>query len=274
MASANPFKSQSIQYFGASGKYAFKNDYFLQLLEGALASTEAQYGAWKLSQFATPMNQSRAIDNMAQSCDFDIQWHMTTSLREEQMRPIRIPLYKGLYGYRALMVHVDSKPLFADIDSLEQLQQFLAGQGHDWPDTGILKHNGFNVQGVNNYHGLFDLLVQKRIDYFPRSVAEIGEELTMHAEKPLLSDTHILLYYPAPIYFFVCKQHDILAKRLEEGLKNIIQNGLFDEVFNASGEYQSFLKLGGFSNKIIFELENPLVSKAHLPQDKHLWLVP
>ena len=273
-ASANSDKPEALQYFGATGEYAFKNDYFLQLLEGALQSTAEQYGPWQLSQFPTPMNQSRAIENMAHACDFDVQWHMTTASREEQMRAIRIPLYKGLFGYRALMVHADAKSSFATIESAAELQQLVAGQGHDWPDTGILKYNGFNVQGVNNYHGLFDLLVQKRIDYFPRSVAEIGEELKMHAGKPLVSDTHILLYYPAPIYFFVCKQHDGLAERLETGLKNIIENGVFNDVFSASREYQSFLKLGGYSGKIIFKLANPLVSGANLPQDRRLWLVP
>lgn len=265
---------QIYQYFGASGKYAFKNNYFLALLEKALEVTKPTYGDFALAQYPVRMNQSRAIENMAKSCDFDVQWHMTTAGRESAMRAIKIPLYKGLYGYRALMIHQDNQTRFAAINSKRQLQSLTAGQGSDWPDTGILKANHFNVYGVDNYHALFDLLQQKRIDYFPRSVAEIDDELLLHADKPLSREPRLLLYYPAPIYFFVCPQHDVLATRIELGLQQLIESGVFAEHFTASKAYQGFLAAGGFDQKRIFELRNPMVNSKSLPDNESLWLLP
>lgn len=265
---------QVYQYFGASGKYAFKNDYFVSLLRQALDATSTQFGAYQLTQYPMRMNQSRAIENMNKTCDFDVQWHMTTALRESKMRAIKIPLFKGLYGYRALMIHQDNEAKFAAIDDRHQLQMLTAGQGADWPDTGILKANHFNVYGVANYHALFDLLAQKRIDYFPRSVTEIPDELTLHADKPLMREAHILLYYPAPIYFFVCPDDQELANRLEQGLRHLISSGAFATHFRASNEFQGFTRQGGFTDKTLFKLSNPLIEEQSLPADERLWLFP
>src|SRR5688572_1205633 len=48
----------------------------------------------------------------------DITWTATSKELEEALIPVRIPLYKGLLGYRVLIVHQDNQRLFDNVTSL------------------------------------------------------------------------------------------------------------------------------------------------------------
>jgi hypothetical protein len=65
---------------------------------------------------------------------------------------------------------------FTKVKTLDDLRQLQAGQGHDWPDTEILRFNGLNVQVSASYESLFTMLRAQRFDYFPRSIIEIWDE--------------------------------------------------------------------------------------------------
>jgi hypothetical protein len=101
---------------------------------------------------------------------------------EAALLPIRIPIDKGLLGWRIFLVNRAKADQFAAVKTLDGLRPYQAGQGHDWPDTDILRANGLKVQGSANYDGLFKTLQAGRIDYFPRSVVEIwaGEKTSWY----------------------------------------------------------------------------------------------
>jgi hypothetical protein len=172
------------------------------------------------------------------------------------------------------MLHTDSLLAFEKIVFSEQLQLLTAGQGHDWPDTRILQHNNFKVFSIANFRALFDMLDKKKFDYFPRSVAEITDELNLLNNKNLMVQPNILLYYPSPIYFFVCQEKKQLAERITEGLEQAIEDGSFAQVFKSSREYKAFLALGGLNNKRIFNLENSELNLSSLPKVQEYWLIP
>ena len=101
----------------------------------------------------------------------DIFWDGTSNKREQNYAPVRVPLYKGLLGYRVFLTHKDNLSRFENIDEAA-LKQLVACQGESWPDTSILKHNGYTVATASRFIQLIKLTNKKRCDYFPRAIYE------------------------------------------------------------------------------------------------------
>ena len=264
--------STTISFFGSSGAYSYKNDVFLSMLELSLEKTQEDFGSYNLVQTDLKLKQSRVVEEMRKHCPFDLTWLVSSRKRERDLVAVKIPLLKGLFGLRVPMIHSDSKQLFDDMQGEVELQQLTGGLGHDWPDTKILQHNGYNILPIVNFRALFDLLSTKKIDYIPRSVAEIYDELAMEGNGNLISYPNVLLHYPSPIYFFICPDKKELAERIKTGLKIAIEDGSFDEVFRSSREYKAFERLKEQEIKDVFEQVNPELDNDQLPEYKNSWL--
>ncbi|WP_249312883.1 hypothetical protein [Pseudoalteromonas ruthenica] len=78
---------------------------------------------------------------------------------------------------------------------------------------------------------MFRLTAQQRVDYFPRSVIEVVDELQAHQQMQLQIVDHVVLNYPSVFYFFVSKNRPELAAHLRQGLDVLIQRGEFDALF-------------------------------------------
>ena len=235
-----------------------RSQYYIDMLHLALSKTRDTLGDFVV-QGTTQMNQSQAIHNLSRNLWIDVLWTMTSVEREELLLPVRIPLLKGLLGHRIFIVRRADKERFARIETLDELKRFSAGQGHDWPDTAILKANGFNVTTASTYPGLFDMLQMERFDFFPRGVNEPWNEVIRHADKDLIVEPTLMLYYPAPTYFFVNKENAALAERLEKGLKTAIEDGSFDELFRTHPANIPIFEQANLPGRKLFVLENPLL---------------
>jgi ABC-type amino acid transport substrate-binding protein len=200
------------------------------------------------------MQQDRAFKEL-ESDKIHIAWSATSLEREEKTLPIRIPIYKGLIGWRLALVRKVDIHRFKDVTNLEQLKQFSAGQGHDWPDTQILRANGVKVIGSPTYDGLFKMLELKRFDYFPRSIAEIKAEADQNPE--LAIDPHIVLHYPMAFYYFVNKNNQKLANAINQGLEIAIADGSFDQLF--AQYYRATMAQAKLEKRTVIELTNPLL---------------
>ena len=60
--------------------------------------------------------------------------------------PIRIPIYRGLIGWRIPLVSAANKDLLASVRTLDDLRRLRFGQRQDWADTPILRANGLEPQ--------------------------------------------------------------------------------------------------------------------------------
>ncbi|MEJ1935818.1 hypothetical protein WDZ92_36960, partial [Nostoc sp. NIES-2111] len=120
------------------------------------------------------MQQSRSMSELlAGRAAFDLMWSMTTVQRERSgLRVIRFPIDRGLLGWRLLLVTNANLKRWRRVASLDDVRQYVAGQGHDWPDVQILKANGLPVVTTHNYDALFRMLKVGRFDYLPRSILE------------------------------------------------------------------------------------------------------
>ena len=246
-----------------------RSNYPLTLLEAALQRSGV---AFSLEPTEEWLFQNRAMTEIARGQLLDVIWTMTSDDRESMLRPIRIPLFKGLIGWRLPLVVQTSEQDLADVDSLSDLQKLVAGQGHDWPDTGILLHNGLPVEGVASYSLLFRMLAQRRFDYFPRSILEIWDEAEYHADSGIIVSPYLAIYYPAAVYFFVSHQNDALYNAIESGLEAMIADGSFDQLFFEW--HREAIVQATLDQRTIIPLVNPLLPEQTPLERSELWFNP
>ena len=250
-----------------------RSQYYLDLLKLVLKRTENGFGPARLREAQVRIKQSRAVQLVRDNAGLDIMWTMTSKEREEQLLPIRIPIQKGLLGHRIFIIQKGAQKQFDEIVRLEQLAELEAGQGHDWPDTKILRANGLNVRTNGDYNGLFRMLEGGRFDYYPRGVAEPFLEVKNRSDMAIEIEKKLLLKYPAPIFFFVNKNNLELANRIETGLRLMIDDGSFDEFFISHPAIKPILEQANIKGRLIFELENPLLTDEtqQILADPSLW---
>lgn len=242
--------------------------YVVDLLNEALARSPGRY---RLEATPTPMTQSRALLAIEKSSpSVQVMWGMTSREREERLLPIRIPIYRGLIGWRVLLHRSDAENL-STISDLKGLQRFSFGQRHDWPDTPILRSNGLNVVTSQDYQGLFKMLAAGRFDLFPRElVVAWQEQARAHQDGLDLSvENHVLLHYPAALYFFTSRGRKDLAADIESGLEEMISDGSFQQLFDRY--HGDTLRQANLANRLFIELQNPDLPPATPLARKALW---
>lgn len=246
--------------------------YFKSLLTMALNKTQKNDADYELVAANEHLIQEKAVSHVRRGVNLDVLWTMTSLDRESQLQAIYIPLVKGLLGHRVLAITPSNLSKFAAIKNINELKVLVAGQGIDWPDTDILSVNDFDVIGTNDYRKLYPLLAKGRVDYYPRSIIEAWREVAQFTDNRFVIEPNILLRYRSPIYFFVNKQNQVLASRLEKGLNMAIDDGSFDKGFNAFFEIKKVLQQVQINKRKIFDLDNPKLSANTPVQHPKYWL--
>lgn len=244
-----------------------RDAYPLKLLQLALDKAGATQYVLRVSD--VPMLQGRSFFELAQGNAIRVAWGMTSIRRESELLPIRIPIFKGLIGWRLLLVRDDRSAVFETVHDVRDLRRFVAGQGHDWPDTDILRGNGIEVVGVPMYDSLFRMLTAGRFDYFPRSIVEIWAEEEQHRKDGTVIDQHLLIRYPTAFYFFTNKNDAALADTIRTGLERAIADGSFDKLFCMA--YAQSIAQAKLERRTVIELFNPVLPPETPLARKELW---
>lgn len=244
--------------FVSSQQYPDKKAFYFQdLLKLILDKTQAEYGPYKMEPVGIEMGQERTSLMLERAEYIDVTWRMTSLALEQKLQAIYVPLLKGVMGHRIFIIRQGEQAAFDAVTSVEQLKKMSAGQGYNWADSQILKHNGFNlVEGYDVY--LLKMLERKRFNYYPRALHEPWLEI---ADNDLFEiEQNLLLKYPSPIYFFVNRENQRLAKRLAAGMKIIVDSGEFEQFFQNHPMSQGVLERSRIHQRRVFELHNPLIS--------------
>lgn len=242
-----------------------RSRYPLRLLERALARSEHQY---RIEISPLRMQQGRALLRLEKDDGIDVVSTMTSADREARLHAIRIPIDKGLIGWRLLLVERSRLGRLKGLRSAAQFRNFSAGQGSDWPDAAIMRANGMLVYGTSSYEALFSMLGNGRIDYFPRSITEIWDEVDLHRDQ-LAVEPGIVLHYPTAMYFFVRKGNDQLATDLAAGLEKMIADGSFERLFQES--FGDMIRRAALRERHVIEMHNPLMPDTLPLARKNLW---
>jgi ABC-type amino acid transport substrate-binding protein len=246
-----------------------REHYPVRLLQMALAYSGAEYA---LRPTSFMMRQNRSLLELRNGRAIDVMWTMSSQQRERDALPVRIPLDMGLIGWRLLLIRKRDAARFAAIRKVAQLQAMDALQGHDWPDTEIMRANGFRVQTASDYAGMFKMLESGRVDYFPRAVFEIWNEVEAFAEQDLMVAPGLALHYSSAFYYFVSPSNPALAGAIQRGLESMLADGSYERLFqDYFGDMISRSALGG---RRVFELRNQLLSQATPLARRELWYRP
>jgi len=246
-----------------------------KVLQMALDETRDEFGPYRLT-LSRPMEQGRVMLELTKNQKVHIANFAPTPERENSLLPIRIPVTKGLLGYRICLIRAGTESRFDDIHSLSEWNKrgLVIGQGTHWPDTTILEGNGIKVAKSVKYLPLFDMLAQDRFDCFARSVSEVLPELEQHSAKGIVLENKLALVYRLPSFFFVSRENPQLAERLEKGLTAILADGSFDHFITTT--YSAQLNKLGMKQRTPIYLDNPYLSKEtqKIINDPTLWLNP
>jgi hypothetical protein len=240
-------------------------DYVVQLLQLALSKVGTEY---RIQRAQVTMNQERQVSEIEAGRTIDVGPIPSSAEREARLLPIRIPLNKGVLGWRLGLIRKGDEALFSNVDTLEDLKRVRLAQGQEWPDTLILQGNGIPVITAPRYEGLFKMLASRRFDYFPRSIMEIWDEQALNADS-LDVEPHLALHYFYDAYFMVNRKNTKLAQDIRDGLEKAIADGSFDKLFQQY--YGERLRKAHLETRTVIELKNPLLTPGTPSDRPELW---
>ncbi len=271
---ASPVGAQTVLVYPSYSKTDVQDPLHLYHLAALRLALDRSGGQYRLQALRKPVGQGRAIRELASGqSELRLLWSMTSEEREQQLLPVRIPIDRGLMGWRLLLIRRTDAERFASVRSLDALRELSAGQLYDWPDTAILRANGLPVGTTSVYDSLFTMLGRGRVDYFPRSVLEIQEEMRQYGSaNELMIAPGLMLRYPTANYFFVNRQNTQLAAELQRGLERALDDGSLHKLFMS--HIRPMLKPLRLPERRELMLRNPLLPAATPLHRSELWADP
>jgi len=246
--------------------------YAIKMLKLAIAHSDNP--KYQVDVIKQDFTQARVNEEVRTGGLLDLCWTASDAQIEAQLLPVRIPLFKGLLGYRIFIINKNNQAKFDKVKTLDDLKKLTLGQGRTWADGRILEANGFTVVKANKYSSLFNMVEGGRFDGFPRGVHEPFGELESHPELELAVEKTLMVYYQMPFYLFVSHENKALATLLETGFERAIANGDFDKVFYGDKAIQDVMQKADMKNRKLFKLDNPTLSKETPINRKELWFDP
>lgn len=255
-----PLDSEVIIRQSKTTDIAAEDYYFYRVLELVLYKTEAEWGVARLKQLPYRLEDKRMRTGLMQGV-VDVIWSPTSDEFEQQMLPVRVSLLKELNNYRLLLIRKGDQPIFSAVQSLDDFRKLKGGISSQWTDARIMEYNRLPLAQVVGYGKLFKMLAAKRFDYFSRGLYQIQTEVDLYPELELQIEQELMLSYPNEVYFFVNKNNEELARRLESGLEIALRDGSFDKLFNSIPRYQWGMELLKKHQRRVITLQ-PLPSRT------------
>lgn len=270
---STPLFAQQIIYPSTQEEQASRFEDLIEILDTLMQKTQADFGDYELVPSEKSMTESRLLHEVRSGKKLDVIWSSTSPQKEKALRAIRIPLRKGLLGYRLCFIHQENQSKFDHVNSLEDLKAYHIGQGVGWGDVALYQHSDIKVEQAP-YQSLFKMISLKRFDLFPRGINEIFNELTIYgpANPNMAIENGFILYYPWPYYFFTSKENEALAIRIEAGLERMIEDGSFEHIFMKY--HQDSIEQAQLDKRNLIRLENPILPKNTPLDNPKLWYFP
>ena len=256
-------------------EFDISHQYYVGLLRLALQKAANGREIPKLTTTSF-IEQRNAISALTTEKQLEVFWVGTDNTKEQALRAIRIPLERGMMGFRKFTLIRTLKNKFDEVHTLKDLQQYRACLGRDWPDVKILQNSGLPVVLFDHYEELFKQVNAGACDYFPRGLHEGKAELSLRAAHypNLVRYQDIMLHYPFAVYFFTAKDNEALAKWIEDGLEQLISTGELNTYMEQHPLTRHVFPLLEYQPKVWIHLPNPLMDATTDVSNRRYWLVP
>lgn len=253
-----------VRYYDRGAKDA-RHAYKFTLIRSILENTRSEYGDYTIIPFAEEPSAKRQSLLISEGKILNLLWAApSTAIAQGEVISIPTDISNGLLGYRVCLInpaHFPAEP----ITSINQLQ---IGQGLNWADIEVYKHNGVIPKQGPTFESLFEMLAAKRYHCLPLGADEaIYTWREKKAEYPFLTlEQNLLIYYDYPIYLHVSKQTPKLAERISIGLAKIKANGEFERLFNQY--HADDVRQLHLQTRKVFCLKSPYSNNSHQCEHK------
>ncbi|MEZ5823787.1 MAG: hypothetical protein R3C97_03285 [Geminicoccaceae bacterium] len=151
------------------------------ILDLVLKKSGRRYDLDVVSYEGAPARAAHMVSTMG-----NIRGGRASSIRlNEELEPVRIPVFRGLLSYWNLWVKSGDLSRFADVRNIRDLSRFSVLQGR-WPSAALLEDEGFSVR-VGRYHLLPNMLAAGRADILPYPIMETAVMFGDPSGKPGLT---------------------------------------------------------------------------------------
>lgn len=249
-----------IVYARFSEKADPRESFPLAVLELAMKEANATY---TVKPSSAKMERMRAVTELQRDDHpVNLVFSSMSADVEAVLRPIRIPIYRGLIGHRLFFIRGTRQADFDNVDSVDDLKKFSIGQGLGWVDVKILENAGFKVM-TRPYDELFKMVDHGLVDAFPRGALEIFGEWNVHKDAlPALAvEKKLLLVYRSDLIFYTNKADEELARTIEKGMLKAYDNGSYLKLYNSHPIVRQALIDSRLAKRLRFEIPNPFLSE-------------
>ena len=268
--------SEEVRIIKPQSQEDASHHYFSQLLQMALNKNVSGYSHAEVRHTPFVLEQGRAEQALKAGQHIDVYWMGTSLKRENELIAIRIPLLKGLLGYRGLIIRENERGFYKARVNWLRLNHRSVCQGMHWPDSDILERGGFRVIRSARFKSMFAMLENYRCDMFPRGIHEGPAETVAYQwqSEALGWFDQYLIYYPFPMYFFTSKETPLLAQRIKEGLELMIDDDSFTRYMENHPVTQHLFPLSQWADRVEVKLLNPELPVDTDITDTRYWIVP
>ncbi len=241
-----------------SSNVGIKEDYYLELVDTALKTTEATYGAYRIDYseelLSTALRRELVLKGDKMNIDRIAGFNKKALLRGGVIK-VSVPLLRGFMGYRIPLIRRSDQARFDAVTSVADLRKLALGLCIGW-EGDIYQKDNFFVTETSNMMMLLEMLVARHIDFVPLGATEI-ENFYQVDNQPVNSlgpENRLLIYLPLPNYFYISPRYPELAKRLSAGLKQMEADGRLETIFDKY--YAERLRNLHLSQRTIIEVPN------------------
>lgn len=248
-----------------------RRDYKVELLTQVLDKTKKLYGPYAIVESDEGRVTMRAIKELHEGKSINIFMAVTSPEWEKQTIPIRIPIRRGILNYRLLAINKNKLPLFSKLSQAHDLKKYIAGLRRGWATVSVMQSSNYSILQTTTLDGLYDMLSYQRIDYIPRGLNEIWDEISTHnvEHNNLVVEPSTVIYTQSPYYIFVSPKEKRLAKRIEHGLEMMIDDGSLKTLFDKY--YADKIALAKIKDRKVIRIDNPFLSNKTPLDRKELW---
>lgn len=140
--------------------------YTYDLLTLVIEATKADFGEASLTVSDMIMSRNRIFRALKDGQTINVIAEASKLEWDEQLIPIRIPIRKGIQGFRIFIIKQENAAALANITTLAQLTSLNTGSGSQWSTKVALQLAGFNVVESTEYDNLFNMLSKGRFVTF------------------------------------------------------------------------------------------------------------
>lgn len=195
---------------------------------------------------------------------------------DQRFEPIYLPIDRGILGWRLFIIHRDNINKFAAVKGLNDLQQYIAGQGHGWGDIDILENAGIKVVKASRIPKLMNKVEYKRFDMFPLGANEVYSFLERYRgdNSNLIIDDNLVLVYPYARFFYVNKDNNELANLIRFGMDKALTDGSLQELLENHKYFKDAFSRANLKKRVQIDIETPNISAQFKSIDPKWWFRP